>query len=87
MFFACLDTHKIPRTLTFKEKDNPRMKTGSARLGDYLVLRILRVSNFCMSKIYIKEPLNKEQNDGRIDIIQYIGGMTGKRIDRITQLN
>lgn len=58
------------------------MKTGSARLGDYLVLRILRVSNFCMSKIYIKEPLNKEQNDGRIDIIQYIGGMTGKRIDR-----
>lgn len=53
MFFVCLDTHKIPKTLTFKEKDNPLMKTGSARLGDYLVLRILRVSNFYMSNIYI----------------------------------
>lgn len=26
MFFVCLDTHKIPRTLTFKEKDNPLIK-------------------------------------------------------------
>lgn len=50
MFFVCLDTHKIPRTLTFKEKDNRLMKTGSVRLGDYLELRILRVSNFYMSK-------------------------------------
>lgn len=65
---AYLDTHKMNRKLIFKRNDNPRMKTGSARLRDYW--RSLGLATLTRQKYTrindAKETLTKEQNDGRL---------------------